>query len=87
MVPEPDGGGGSSATTTVQDSLGGQLDELPEQLGPWARQGAEAQLCGHPVLQLVEAAHEALQVGGGDITQVLGTQHVVDQLHLAGEVR
>lgn len=65
-------------------SLGCQLDELPEQLSPGPRNGAETELGGHPVLQLIEAAHEALQVCGGDIPQVLGTQHVMDQLHLDG---
>lgn len=65
-------------------SLGSQLDELPEQLGPQAWYRAETQLCGHPVLELVEAAHETLQVGGGDVPQMLGAQHIVDQLHLDG---
>lgn len=67
-----------------RNSLGCQLDELPKQLGPWARHGAQTELRGHPVLQLIETAHEALQVGGGDISQVLWAQHIVNQLHLDG---
>lgn len=65
-------------------SLGSQLDELPEQLSPGPRNRAETEFGGHPVLQLIEAAHETLQVCGGDIPQVLGTQHIMDQLHLDG---
>lgn len=65
-------------------SLGCQLDELPEQLSPGPRNGAETELGGYPILQLVESPHEALQVCGGDIPQVLGPQHVMDQLHLDG---
>lgn len=65
-------------------SLGRQLDELPEQLSPGPRNRAETELGGHPILQLIEAPHEALQVCGGDIPQVLGPQHVMDQLHLDG---
>lgn len=66
----------------VRHSLCSQLDELAEELGSPAHLGAEAKLRGHPVLQLVEAPHDPLQVGRGHVVKLLRPDNVVDHFHL-----
>ena len=60
----------------------GDLDELLEQRGSLHQVLAEAHLGRHPVLHLVEAPHEALQVGRGGAGELAAAEDVVDELHL-----
>lgn len=58
------------------------LYELLEQNGSFHQVFTEAQLCHHPVLHLIEAPHEALQVSRDGAGELVPAEHVVDELHL-----
>lgn len=58
------------------------LYELLEQNGSLHQVFAEAQLGHHPVLHLVEATHEPLQVSCDGAGEFVTAKHVVDELHL-----
>lgn len=58
------------------------LDELLQQRGAFHQVSAQAQVGHHPVLHLVEAPHEALQVGRDGAGEFVTAEHVVDELHL-----
>lgn len=60
----------------------GDLDELLEQDGSFDQVFTEAELAHHPVLNLVEAAHKALQVGRYGARELLTAKNVMDKLCL-----
>lgn len=60
----------------------GDLDELLEQDGSFDQVFTEAELAHHPVLNLVEAPHKALQVGRYGARELLTAKNVMDKLCL-----
>lgn len=67
-------------------SHNGDLDELLEESGPLGQVHAQTQLRHHPVLHLVEATDEALQVGRGGVGEFLPPENIVQQLSLRKEM-
>ena len=67
----------------LKDLLGGDLDELLEQLDPLAQLATQTHLGDHPQLHLVEPAQEQVQVGRGP-PEALPSKRVVEQLVLGG---
>lgn len=60
------------------------LYELLEQNSSLHQVLTDAQLGHHPVLHLIEAAHEALQVRCDGTREFMAAKYVIDKLHLEG---
>lgn len=67
---------------TSKHLLGGQLDELPKELDPFAEGIGEANLGDDPELNLVKASQEDVQIRFDLPLGVLRSGHVIEQFVL-----
>ena len=66
------------------DLLRGQFDEFPQQLNSFARTGRQTDLGDRPVLNLVESAHEEIQIGG-DLPVLVPAEDLIEKFVLKDE--